>query len=99
LENKTIAEISEITGSEESNIRKILRKNDIKLRGIYKPIKQFDIAGNYLQTFDNPSKARDWLISMNITKDLKANSRICECCNHKRKNIYGYKWEYSEIKN
>ena len=97
MKNKTIAEISEMTGSEESNIRKILRENDIKLRGIYKPIKQFDIAGNYLQTFDNPSKARDWLISMNITKDLKANSRICECCNHKRKTIYGFRWEYKDI--
>lgn len=95
-ENKTIPEISKLTGSEESNIRKILRRNHVKLRGKFKPIEQFDLENNYIQTFDNPSMAREWLLSANITKDQKANSRICECCNHKRKSIYGYRWEYSD---
>ena len=86
-----------MTGSEESNIRKVLRGNHIKLRGIYKPVKQFDLDYNYIRTFDNPSEARDWLIKNNITNYQKANCRICECCNNKRKSIYGYRWEYLDF--
>ena len=95
-QKKSIQEISNMIGSEESNIRKVLRGNNIKLRGIYKPVKQFDLDYNYIRTFDNPSEARDWLIENNITSYQKANSRICECCKNKRKSIYGYRWEYSE---
>lgn len=84
----------------EDTVRKVLKAHGIKIRkGSTKRIDQFDLAGNYIQYFWGRTEAAQWLIDNGIANSLNCGRHITECCNHKLKNAYGYKWEYSAIPN
>ena len=56
-------------------------------------IDQFDLAGNYIQTFDSTKDAKFWLLSKGIITNKNAHKVISDCINGRRNNImYGYKW-------
>ncbi len=61
-----------------SNIKKIISKNA--------PIDQYDINNNFIQTFDNATKASK---ELNIGK-----CHIRSVCNGKRNTTGGFKWKY-----
>ena len=54
--------------------------NDYRKRSV----KQYDLNGNYIRTFN---KIRDF-------ENGKYSSEIVKCCRGKRKSSGGYKWEY-----
>lgn len=51
-----------------------------------KPIKQYDLKGNYINTFDSASEASR---NLNINRN-----HINSCCNNKRKTAGGYIWKF-----
>lgn len=90
-------QISEKIGCERTLITKVLRANGIKSRGISKIIEQYDLDGNYIQTFDSTMQAREWLFSNEITTNKQCNNVILRCCRGENKSAYGYVWKYKQI--
>lgn len=65
--------------------KKINDEKKEKLRKINsKKVRQLDLEGNYIKTYNSTREAQ---------RDLQIQ-HICEVCNGKRKSIGGYKWEY-----
>ena len=91
IENKLKCDIS--------TIQKVLKANGIKSRGISKMIDQFDLAGNYIQTFDSAIEAGKWALEKGITSSKSPNNDIVRCCKGTRgkKNAFGYIWKYKNI--
>ena len=64
------------------------RINRINRKDLSKQVCQYDLKGNFI---------KEWVSVMEIQRQLKYyNSAICECCNGKRRNAYGYIWKYSQ---
>lgn len=62
-----------------------------------KKIKQYDLNGNYLQSFNSCGQAAKYLIDNHYTTSLKTSlvsGHIGQVCNNKRKTAYGFKWKY-----
>lgn len=61
-----------------------------------KPLSQYDLAGNLLQTFKNKKDAERWIRDNGISnsKGGAIHTHIVEVCKGKRKTAYGYKWQY-----
>lgn len=79
----------------KDTIYKVLKAHGIKLRrNSAKLIAQFDLAGNYIQTFFGSEEAQEWLVTNGITSNKNAKAHIKRCCIHKMNFAYGYKWEY-----
>lgn len=58
-----------------------------KRQKLSKPVKQFDINGNFI---------RDWASAYEVQKTLGYDSSgIAKCCKHKKPHYKGYIWEYS----
>lgn len=68
-----------------STIQKVL-----KSRGLSHIVDQFDLAGNYIQTFDSAIKAGQWVVERGLSKSKHPNHDITKCCK-------GIKKEHSDI--
>lgn len=53
-------------------------------------------TGKLVMDFGSMAEAASWLIEKGITKNKRAYSHICECCQGINMNAYGYKWKYKE---
>lgn len=85
-------------GCDNSVILKVLKAHGIKSRGISKMIEQYDLAGNYIQTFDSSNAAKEWLFEQGITTNKGANKVITDCCTGRRNStMYGYKWAHKQV--
>ncbi len=62
-----------------------------------KPINQYDLNDNLIQTFKNKEDAERWIRSQGISscKGGAVHTHIVEVCKGKRKSAYGYKWQYT----
>ena len=58
-----------------------------------KKVAQYDLEENLLNTFNSIEAAAASIDSTEATQKTKAN-RISECCNEKRKTIYGSIWKF-----
>ena len=58
-----------------------------------KKVAQYDLEENLLNTFNSIEAAAASIDSTGATQKTKAN-RISECCNEKRKTIYGSVWKF-----
>lgn len=87
-------QVSEKIGCDSSLVARVLKANGIKSRSTSKQIQQYDLAGNYIQTFDSMPLAIKWLHEHGITKNKKAGNPIGECCQGLRKSAYKYIWRY-----
>jgi mRNA-degrading endonuclease YafQ of YafQ-DinJ toxin-antitoxin module len=70
-----------------------ISKSLINNKKISKKVKQYDLDGNYIKTWDSV---------MEVQRQLGIdNANISACCNKKRnhKTIGGYKWEYEVEQN
>lgn len=67
---------------EENNIKGILEANSIK----YKPVKQYDLKGNYIDTFCSMVEA--------ATKTNTNKSDLSCCCRGKYKTAGGFIWKF-----
>ena len=66
-------------------------KNGLEKPGSQKRVKQFDLKGNYIQTFEYITEAE---------RKLKINaSSISSVCKGKRKTAGGYIWKYADDNN
>lgn len=91
----TRKQISEKIGCCKDTVTKVLRANGIKTRnGNQKLIAQYDLAGNYIQTFWGTTEAQEWLIENGLTESKKANTVISRCCLGDMKQGYGYIWKH-----
>lgn len=90
----SVSQISKKINCDPTTVRKVLRANGIKSRGNSKMIDQFDLAGNYIQTFDSTTEAAEWILENNIVKGKKDTIKgaINGCCRGERKQAYEYKW-------
>ena len=90
----SVAQISNKIGCDPTTTRKVLRASGIKSRGCSKMIDQFDLAGNYIQSFDSTVEAAEWLLENNITTSKKQTIQgaISKCCRGERSKAYKYKW-------
>ena len=91
--------IAEKTGATRATINKILKSKGIKpRRSDAKLIDQFDLAGNYIQTFFGSLEAAEWCVNNGISKSKhSASNHIIECCKGKLQSSGGYKWEYKNV--
>lgn len=78
-------------------ILRVLKAHGIHSRGTSKIIDQFDIAGNFIQSFDSSIKAKEWVIQNNLSSAKRPEKAIVECCSGNKKTAFGYKWKYREI--
>lgn len=92
----TYTQISQKLGCCKDTITKVLKAHGVKARfGTSKLIAQYDLAGNYIQTFWGTSDATNWLYEKGIVKsNKKPSSHISDCCNGKQNKAHGYIWKY-----
>lgn len=93
----TTSQVANKIGCDPSTVRKVLRANNIRLREGFHRIMQFDLAGNYIQTFESAKQAKLWLQERGVTNNKTAGTLINECCRGKRSKMYGYIWKYESI--
>lgn len=90
-------QISDKLGCCLDTIYKVIRTNKVKLRkGDSNPVEQYSLSGEYIQTFFSLTDAMDWLIEHGYAKNRTATSKIGQCCKHKSKTAFKFKWEYSK---
>ena len=90
----TIAQISKKLGCCKDSVYKVLKANGVKCRnGLAKLIAQYDLAGNYIQTFWGASDAQEWLIDQGITSNKRAAAHISSCVQGKKNQAYNYIWK------
>ena len=91
----TREQISKKLGCCKDTICKVLKAHHIKARhGSSKLIAQYDLAGNYVQTFWGSSDVQEWLINNGITTGKRAHTHVAECCIGNVKTAFGYIWKY-----
>ena len=78
-------------------ILRVLKAHGIQSRGTSKIIDQFDLADNFVQSFDSSSKAKEWILQNNLSSAKRPDKGIVECCSGKKVTAFGYKWRYREI--
>lgn len=88
-------QVAKKVGCCDDTVSKILKAHNIPIRGgSTKKIDQFDMAGNYVQSFFGSAK---WLVEMGLAKSTASKIHITECCNKKIKSAYGYIWRYAVL--
>ena len=101
---KTTEEIVEIIGCCKDTIYKVARncghifppsrtQEKIKQKSI--KVYQYDLSGNYIQSFNSYMDASRWLLASGKIKNNSGSVRthIGEVCNGKRKTAYGFLWK------
>ena len=61
------------------------------------PVNQYDLQGNYIQTFPSVKNAAISLGKLKNYADRGCISHISDVCKGKRKTAYGYIWRYVDI--
>ena len=74
------------------------RRNWVKSskKYLWTPVIQYTLNLKEINRFENLTKAAEWLVKNNITKNKKAHSNISICCKNKAKTAYGFIWRYLE---
>ena len=91
------SQITEKLGCCADVIYKVLKAHDVKLRkGDSKIVLQYDLAGNYVQTFYSLNDAMVWLVDHGFAKNVTAVTKISNCCKGKAKTAFKYKWKFAE---
>lgn len=94
----SVPQVSKKIGCDNSVVLKVLKANGIKSRGTSKMIDQFDLAGNFVQSFDSSKDVKEWLQEKGITTNKTAHKAISDVCAGRRKNpMYGYIWKYKAV--
>lgn len=84
-----------------STIQKVLKSKGIKSRGLSHIVDQFDLAGNYIQTFDSAIEAGQWVVERGLSKSKHHDiTKCCKGVRNKKKSIRIYLevQDYSKIK-
>lgn len=73
-----------------------LLSTEVNQRQFGKPVKQYDLLGNYIKTFPSVKSAATSLGVLKTRADRGAASHISAVCKGKRKTAYGYIWRFEE---
>lgn len=97
---KTYQELQNVTKTAElchcdvTTVRKVLRNNNINIRAcnevLSKAVDQYDLEGNFIQTFVSQSAAARAVTNGRVTQGVD----IGRVCKGKAKTSYGYIWKY-----
>lgn len=91
-------QVAKKVGCCDDTVSKVLKAHNIKIRGSkIKKIDQFDMAGNYVQSFFGSIEVAQWLVEKGLAKSISSKRHIIECCNKKVKSAYGYIWRYAVL--
>ena len=98
-------EVAKLLNISTDSVHNILSTNHIEIissaavnaKLFGKTVNQYDLNGNYIQSFISAKSAAESLGK--ITKTSKgASSHIADVCKGKRKTAYGFIWKYAEEK-
>ena len=97
------AEVARRLGIDASSVRSILHSNNVETVPVGlasalatgKIVNQYDLQGNYIQSFVSAKAAAESLNKITSTSN-GASSHISDVCRGKRKTAYGYIWKFSE---
>ena len=73
----------------------VLSHLEVAQKATGKIINQYDLNGNYIQSFPSVKAAADMLGKVTATSK-EATSHISDVCRGKRKTAYGYKWKFAD---
>lgn len=91
----TSKQICNKIGCCDSTVYSVLKAHKVKYRQRNtKLIAQYDLAGNYIQTFWGAGEVQKYLNDYGITDSKKASTSINKCCKGIVKQAYGYIWKY-----
>lgn len=91
-------QVAQKIGCCDDTVSKVLKAHNIPIRGSStKKIDQFDMAGNYIQSFFGSVEVAKWLVEMGLAKSTSSKRHITECCNKKIKSAYVYIWRYAVL--
>ena len=82
------------TALKAKNVETVSREEEVKI-ATGKIINQYDLKGNYIQSFPSARAAAVALGKTTATSN-GASSHITDVCKGKRKTAYGYIWKFSE---
>lgn len=89
-------QVAKKLGCCDNTVYKVLKAHNIPIRGgTTKKIDQFDMAGNYIQSFFGSVEVANWLVENGLAKSKFSKRHISECCKKKIKSAYGYIWRYA----
>lgn len=90
--------IAKKVGCNRPTVTRILKANGVNLRSNKRSVNQYDLAGNYIQSFDTIKAASKWIIEFIYPQDSvkSVSAAITSCCKGKYKTARGYKWSYSD---
>lgn len=90
-------QVAEKVGCGADTVCRILKAKGIKARSCNKEIAQYDLAGNFIQSFSSATQATQWVLDFvdNTKKKQSVKACICKCGCGKQQSAYGYKWRYT----
>lgn len=92
--------IARTLNCDQGTVHKVLKANGIdthknERNDVAREIDQYDLAGNYIQTFKGSLKAAQWLVDMGIGKSVHSfSNHIIDTCLGKQRKCGGYLWKY-----
>lgn len=101
-ETQNMTEVAALMNIGLDTVSRILRDNQVETltaqtvtqQKMGKPVNQYDLKGNYIQTYPSSSDAAVALGKLTTTS-RGASSHITDVCKGKRKTAYGYMWKYA----
>ena len=103
-EVENIAEVARQLGIDRSHVSTILHNynvnitsaNEMNQKRFGKIINQYNLQGEYIQSFPSAKSAAESLGKVTNTSK-GATSHISDVCRGKRKTAYGYIWKFAEL--
>ena len=91
----TPTQISQKTSCNLSSVYRILKAQGIKFKNRSKSIDQYDMAGNYIQTFNTVREAKLWLVDRGLAPNSNSTNKLINMVAGKEnKSAYKYRWKY-----
>lgn len=90
------AKVAEKMNCDRETVSRVLKAHNVTIRSCDKRVKQYDLANNYIRSFDSQTEAAQWVLDfVDNTLSLAAvKGGISGCCLKKRKKSYGYRWSF-----
>ena len=88
-------QVAEKMQCDRETVSRVLKAHGIEIRTCEKKVNQYDLAGNYIQSFNSQTEAAKWVHEFIIDKPINnIKSGISKCCIGKQQKSYGYKWKF-----
>jgi group I intron endonuclease len=102
-QEQNATKVAQIMNCNRISVNNILKNNNIQtvkcgdhMKKYSIKVDQYDLNGNYIQTFNSYSEAGKWIQRNVLSKDKRHEriaGKIASCCNNERKTAYKFKWK------